>query len=392
MNTTSKSKNPLVRILGNKKTQPIAIPLFTILCSLIAASIIILLIGKNPISAFRSILEGAGVLPRPNYSGGKGMITDFMDTLNAMTPMLFAALAVTVASKVGMFNIGVSGQMLLSGFVATVVIGYSPLPSLLAKPLVLLIGIAVGGLAGALIGWLKERFNINEVVSSIMLNYIFMYVVSFFIKSNYQDITTRQSVAIEPAASLTLNGFVVGSYKINIPLCFLLALLVSIFLWFFIGKTVKGFELQAVGANPKAARYAGIPVGRNMIFAMTMSGALAGLAGVTYYMGYFSSIQPQVLTTVGFDSIAVSLLGNSNPIAVIFSSFLVTVLSQGSTRLQSVEKIPQEIAALITGLLLLFSACNAYIKYRVEKSERKASERAALLKRKAAALKEGDNQ
>lgn len=373
-----KTKNPIKFILGNKKLQPIAISLFTILCSLLAASVIILLIGKNPLAAFKAILEGAGLLPRANYSANKGMITDFMDLLDAMTPMLFASLSVTLASKAGLFNIGVSGQMLLSGFIASITVGYSSLSGAIAKPLALLIGIVVGALIGAFIGLLKERFNINEVVSAIMLNYSFMYIVSFFIKSNFVDPQTRQSKAISSAAQLTLSNAQIGSYKLRIPLCFLLAVVAAVLIWFFIGKTVKGFELKSVGLNSQASKYAGMRVGRNIILAMTLSGALAGLAGVTYYMGYFNSIETQKLTSVGFDSIAVSMLGNSHPIGVIFSSFLVTIFDRGSIRLQSIENIPQEIASLITGLLLLFSACNAFIKYLIERGRSKAQDKEKL--------------
>lgn len=122
-----------------------------------------------------------------------------------------------------------------------------------------------------------------------------------------------------------------------------------------------------VGANPNAAKYAGVHVGRNMIMAMMLSGCLAGLAGVTYYLGYFASIQPRVLADVGINSIAVALLGNSHPIGVIFSSFLISVIDQGSTYMSSQAGIRQEIASVIIGLILLFSACSAYLKYKVNR-------------------------
>ena len=182
-------KRPLRRIvlalLGDEKQQRFSIPIAAILLSLIFGAIVILLIGKNPLIAYKSLLQGAGLWPKANYAGGKGLITDFMSFLDAWTPMLFASLSVAVAAKAGLFNIGVSGQMLIAGFAATVLVGYSGLAAVLAKPLVLLIGMVVGALAGGFIGWLKHRFNINEVVTAIMLNYIIQYITSFFIFSSY---------------------------------------------------------------------------------------------------------------------------------------------------------------------------------------------------------------
>lgn len=367
MNSIPEQKrNPLVRVLSNKRWQFISIPVFSILCSLVAISVIILLIGKNPLTAFVSLLQGAGWVPKPNYSAGKGMLTDFMDMLDALTPMLFAALAVAVAFKAGLFNIGVSGQMLLGGFIATVTVGYSGLPAIIARPLVLLIGLVVGALAGALIGILKHRFNINEVVASIMLNYIFQYVISFFINTRYVDPVSRQSRIIKSTARLTLTDIQIGGLRMRMPICILLAVACAIILYIFIFKTKQGYELKAVGLNPLAANYAGINVGRRRVFAMTLSGALAGLAGVTYYLGYFNSIQPGVLSSLGFDSIAVSLLGNSHPLGIIASSLLITTLSRGAIYMSSTVGVRQEIASLITGMILLFSACGGYIRYRVE--------------------------
>lgn len=365
-----KSKNPFVIILGNKRWQFITIPLFSILCSLIAISIIVLIIGKNPLTVFSSLLQGAGILPRANYAKYQSILTTFMETLNAVTPMIFASLAVAIAFKAGLFNIGVSGQMLIAGFSATVLVGYSELPSIIAMPLCVIIGVVVGALAGGAIGLLKHRFNINEVVSSIMLNYIFSYTISYFINTKYVDPITRQSKNILPNARLSLMNVEVGDLKINFALCFLLAIACAIALYIFIAKTRRGYEVKAVGLNPKAAEYAGMRVGRTITFAMVLSGALSGLAGVTYYLGYYSSIRPNMLASLGFDSIAVSLLGNSHPIGIIFSSLLITVLDRGSTYMSSTVGVQQEVASLVTGMMLLFSACGAYIRDKVDYSNR----------------------
>ena len=361
--------NPFVRgvltTLGDERRQSISIPLFAILLSIVAGAIVVMCLGKNPLTAFLSFLQGSGIVPKPEYAAKKGILTDLMSMINMWTPMIFAALAVAVALKTGLFNIGVSGQMLFAGFIATVTVGYSNLPAAVALPLVLVIGLVCGGAVGALIGWLKHRFNINEVVTSIMLNYILQYVISFFINSYYTNPVSRQSQPVSAASRLTLVDVSAFGLKMDIPLGFLLTIPVAILVLFLLNKTRLGYELKIVGLNKRAAKYAGINVGKSVVTSMAISGALAGLAGVTLYMGYYNSIQPRVLTSVGFDSIAVCLLGNSHPIGILFSSLLITVISKGSNYMSSIMGIPQEIAQVITGLILLFSACGAYIRYRV---------------------------
>lgn len=361
-----------------KKTKlwnAVKIPLLAILCSLIVGGIIIAITGSNPFRAYYSLLQGCGLAPKRSYAAHKNILTDFMSYVNYFTPMIFAALAVAVALRAGLFNIGVSGQMLAAGFTATIIVGYSSLNSVLAKPLVILIGIAVGGLAGALIGVLKYRFNINEVVSSIMLNYIFQYVVSFFINTYYVDPVSRQSKEVSAASRLTLMDASLGNMKMDIPLGILLALLIVWAVWFLLEKTKTGYELKAVGFSRSAAKYAGIKVGKNMVLAMTISGALAGLAGVTYYLGYVGSIQPKVLISTGFDAIAVSLLGNNNPFGIVFSTMLITLIGKGSTYMKSTAGVDAEIASVITGIILLFSACNVYIKWKMESKKREKEEK-----------------
>ncbi|MBD5524163.1 MAG: ABC transporter permease [Lachnospiraceae bacterium] len=356
-----------LQTIGHEKRQQYMIPVFTIVLSLIFGLIVIALLGSNPFKAYYNLLQGSGLAPKASYAGHKGIITDFTSFLNALTPMLFAALAVLIALKAGLFNIGVSGQMLAAGFTATILIGYSDLPAVVAKPLTVLIGFAVGALAGALVGWFKHRFNINEVVSTIMFNYIFQYVVSFLINTFYVDPVSRQSKNVGAAGRLTLVDVVIGDYKMDIPLGILLAAVGIAVTAFLLNKTILGFEIKAVGSSIRAAEYAGIQVGRTRVLAMMLSGGFAGLAGVTYYMGYFASIQPKVLVSTGYDAIAVALLGNSSPIGIIFSSFLITVISKGSTYMNSASGVQAEIASAITGIILLFSACGAYVKYKVNR-------------------------
>lgn len=358
--------NIFLKIIGDEERQKITIPILLILLSLFVAGIIILILGKNPIGAYYNLLQGAGILPKASYAGYKSILTDFLTLLDHMTPLLFASLAVAVGLKGGLFNIGVSGQMLISGYFATIIIGYSGLNAYIAKPLVLIVGIIVGGIIGGLVGLLKHKFNINEVVSSIMFNYIIQYVLSFFIHSYYINPVSRQSENISPASRLTLQNIEFMDLKMDISIGFIIAIAVAIVLKYFLDKSRLGFEIKAVGSNPKASEYAGINVGRTMVLTMALSGALAGLAGVTYYLGYFSSIQPRVLPSMGFDAIAVALLGSANPVGIIASSFIISIIDKGSTYMSSIAGVRQEIASVITGLILLFSATTSYIQYKIK--------------------------
>lgn len=190
--------------MKNKKINiSVLVSVFAIFISLIAGAVIILLLGKNPLTAYQNLLQGSGILPKASYAGYKSMLTDFMSFLNALTPMIFASLSVAVALKAGLFNIGVAGQMLTAGFITSILVGYSPFQTPALKIIVLLMGILVGASVGAFIGWLKYRFNINEVVSTIMFNYIGMYVYSFFINTYYINPVSRQSNTVSKASRLT---------------------------------------------------------------------------------------------------------------------------------------------------------------------------------------------
>lgn len=367
-------KNRFLSLMGDARRQRTTIPILAVLLSLLAGALVFLILGRNPLTAYASFLQGSGLLPKANYGGKQNMLTDFMSFLNAWTPMLLASLAVAVAMRSGLFNIGVSGQMLFSGLIATVTVGYSPLPAVLAKPLVVVVCVITGALIASLIGFLKYKWNISEVVSSIMLNYIVQYGASFCIKGFFLNPTSRQSNPVSAASRLSLKGMEIGGLKMDIPLGIILAILAVFAVKFLFDKMKLGFEFRAIGANPKAAKYAGMNVGRNLVVTMALSGALAGLAGATYFLGYYDSMPPNALTSTGFDAVAVCVLGNSNPIGILLSSFFITAIDKGSTYMMSTVGVRQEIGSLIRGLILLFSACGAYFSYLIERSRQKAQE------------------
>lgn len=367
LNNKNIFKRAYVSFCGPGKHQVIRISLFCLFLSLLGGAILLLILGKNPLVAYKALLQGSGLLAKAKYPGRKSQLTDFLNLLNYSVPMIFASLSVAIALKCGLFNICVSGIMVLSGFMATILVGYSDISSVLAKILVILIGVGVGALMGALIGWLKYRFNMNEVVVAIMFNYIISYVASFFIQTQFVDPITRQSIEINQNARLTLVDVEIFSLRMNITTVFILALIVVFAIKFLLDKTRFGFELKAVGVNKKASRYCGIEVGKTLIKTMIISGALAGLAGVTYYLGSYASMQPRIVPSLGFDAIAVALLGNMAPVGCFFASILVMIFESGTAYLSSRLGVLREIAALITSILLLFSASSGYFKLMANK-------------------------
>jgi len=385
-----KKKNLFLARRLTGKTAALWVSALAILLMFATAGILLLLIGKNPLTALKSFLQGCGMVAKENYGGGSGMLTDLLDFLNYLAPMILASLAFITAFKAGLFNIGISGQMVLAGFTATVLAGYNKeLSAAAARPLVILIGLVVGGLTGALVGYLKYRFNIHEVVSTIMLNYIISYLTGFLINSNYVDMMTRSSKVCMPQARLTLTNVMIGDLKCKIPLALIIAILIAVLVSFLFRKTVFGFEIKAVGQNRRCSEYTGIRVNRTILLSMGISGAIAGLAGVAYYLGYTNSIVPKALPDMGYDSISVALLGSCAPVGSIFAAIVVSIFHQGANYMSSSLGVAKEIASLITGILLLFAACGNYMKYRAERRIQQAADSLTNASAPAPADREG---
>lgn len=361
------AKKNFIRFAKSNGSLSFWLPVVAILLSFLLGSIILACIGANPGRAIVSMFQGSGILPKARYGGGQSQFSDFMKLLNNATPLVFASLAVSVALSCGMFNIGISGVMVLSGFISTVAIGYSSLPHYVARPLVILLSLLVGVAAGGLVGFLKYKFNINEVVQAIMFNYTFMYTTNYFIYKFFLNPVTRSSNTISNVARLTLTNVKAGNVRIDVPLGFFLLIITAVLLYIFLNRTKDGFELRAVGLNAKCAEYAGISVKKNVILAMAISGGLAGMAGATYFLGSTNTIKPEVLPSTGFDAIAVCLLGGSNPIGIFLASLLISGVTTGGTYMQARAGVSTQVPSLIIGIMLTFAACTAFMKYYIQK-------------------------
>jgi simple sugar transport system permease protein len=354
------------------------LPILSIFTALLAGGIIIWLAGPKLDGdwlGLRFVLDGYAGL----FQGAFGTQKAIIGTLVRATPYIFAGLAVALAFRCGLFNIGAEGQLVL-GALCSAWVGFSlaGLPAVLHLPLTLLAGMAGGFLWGAVPGILKARTGAHEVITTIMLNYIAAQLAGYLLNGPWKDPNpnnvTAQTPRIDEAARLPdlLPGLHWGV---------VLAFVVALAVWYFLWKTTWGFEIRTVGANSSAAKYAGINVSRNIVLAMALSGMLAGLAGAVQVAGvnYRSTLGFNV--GYGFDSIAIALLGRNTPLGVVLSALLFGGLRNGATLMQFRTQISADIISVIQALILIFVAAEQIIRwlYRI-RVPRDVGEKATLSK------------
>lgn len=339
------------------------VSIIAIILGLAAGGILMLIIGANPFEGYMYLFQGA-----------LRNIERIGNTLATATPLIFAGLSVAFAFRTGLFNIGGSGQMLVGGLCATAV----ALTFDLSRPVLILAMVLAGILGGALWafipGLLKAKFNVHEVVSTIMMNWIaywtVYYVVPGYFKGEFLETESRK---LEDAQTLRvpfLTDMFQGSY-INMGIFF--AIITVIIIAFIINKTTLGFELKAVGFNRHAAEYAGMQVNRNIILSMLISGALAGLGGVALYTGNASSIQIGILPSQGYDGIAVALLGANTPVGSFFAAILFGILYSGTGFMNAMIEIPPELANTIIAIIIYFAATSILIERLINKFSKRRS-------------------
>ena len=338
--------------LEARKASPLLVSLSAVFLGIVAGCIFILCIGKNPFAGFERILFGA--LSNTRRIG---------NTLGMSTQLILIGLSVAFAFKTGLFNIGASGQMLIGGITGSILAFY--LPMSMPRPVYLFIVIvaamATGAFWGFLSGLLKARFNVHEVVSTIMLNWIAYWIVYDFIPRFIIDPTISvKSKPIETAHTLRADWITDITSFSTLNYGFFLAIIMCIVVWFILQKTTLGFNLKAVGSNRFCAEYAGIKVNRSIMISMAIAGALASLAGLTYYCGYSNIIEMGKMPNEGYDGIAVALLGNCSPIGIFFSAIFFGILKMGRGSLAATG-IPTEIADTIIATIIYFTATNVIL-------------------------------
>jgi simple sugar transport system permease protein len=333
-------------------------PLIAVVAAFIVGGILILLIGDNPIVAYQLLIGSA-----LSWPDGIGY------TLFHSTPLIFTGLAVLVGFRCGLFNIGAEGQLYIAAFAtAWVGITFATLSPWLLVPLGFAAAILMGAFWGAIPGVLKARFGSHEVINTIMLNFIAIALVSYFTQYHYKvpgDPILQTSMIGNGAHIARLGKFVPGlPERIPLNIAFLLALLSCLLVYLFLWRTKWGYEIRATGSNPSAAEYGGISIRKQIVLAMAVSGALAGMVGINEVMGYRYRYYDGFSDQYGFTGIAVALLGRNHPVGVILAALLFAVLQHGGIYVDGFsENVTKDIVQVLQGIIILFVAAEAFFKY-----------------------------
>ncbi len=344
-----------------------AVPLVvTVLSVLVGAAIIVfseLLVPGHPFDLGLPLVAYSALL-----SGAVGNPDAIVSTLVYSTPLVFGGLAVGFGFKAGLFNIGAQGQFLvgaLGAVMAGVALADAPAP--IAIPLAALAGIIAGGIWGFIPGFLKAVSGAHEVVSTIMLNYVAVQLLAALVSGPLKVPRSPSPVTFDVGNAAF--PIILGR---NGHLGIALALLAAIFVWWLLYRTTWGFEVRAVGANPDAARYAGMRPKLITIATMTFSGALAGLAGTSVLLGVTHSMTSSFGTTVGFDSIAVALLARSNPLVILPAALLFGGMRAGAGLMQIKAQIPVELVDVLQATILLFLVASPVLRRVLRTGGRRA--------------------
>ena len=320
-----------------------------IVLSLVLAALIMLLSGYNPISAYSAMLNGAF-----------GSANAVANTLAKSTPLILVGLACAFANKGGIFNIGGEGQLYMGAFVAAVVaLALQGMPRLVIIIVSILSGALAGGLVGAFNGFLKAKLKINEVIVAIMLNYICKFTTSHFVNGPLKEEGSQTAKTISIGEANYLTKLIP---KTQLTSAFLIALVLVVVTYFFFEKTRMGYNIRAVGQNPRAAQAAGIAMSRTVILTMGVSGALAGLAGATEVFGKMGRFIDMFSPGYGFTGIAVAVLGRNNPFAVLLSALLFGIIEAGSMKMSYVAGVSTSMINVMQGLVILFVATPALVR------------------------------
>jgi simple sugar transport system permease protein len=337
------------------------IPVLAVITALLIGALTMSIFGDDPVAAYTGLARGAFEWGRP-----------LAGTVRRMTPLVFTGLSVAVAFQGGLFNIGASGQFLM-GTIGAVAVGtnFEGLPALIHIPLALVAGIAAGMIWGAIPGILKVTTGAHEVIITIMLNYIAANFAGWTVYAGGSQGQTpgplwdptagavSETADIFQSAELPLIAGPAG-YRLHYGI--ILSLLVALLMWWLLYKTIIGFEIRTVGLNSKAARYAGIRVPQRVILAMVLAGGLAGLAGAVETLGHVHKYAPEFSGAAGFDGITVALLGQTHPLGVVLSAFLLGALDAGASRMQFDSGVAADVIQIIQALVLVFVAAPIIIR------------------------------
>ena len=340
------SRFRLNRLLGGDPVVALA-PLIAVLLALLVGAFIILALGKNPIEAYSAMLDGAF-----------GSQSALFRTLTRATPLLLVAIGISIAFRGGMINIGAEGQLFVGAIAATafsLALG-GVLPGWLVAILTMIVGALAGAAWGAVPGFLKARFDVNEILSTVMMNEIAVQLLIFLLSGPMIDPEqVRMGTRVPQSSALPEDvwlGRLAPPSQIHVGLFVAIgmAIVVYVLLW----RTTLGYRIRAVGQNREASRYAGISVPRYLALSLILSGALAGLAGAVEVMGVTHRMVEGFAVGYGCSGIVVALFGRLHPIGAIPSSILFGALLVGADKMQRTVQVPSATIIAIQGLIVIF--------------------------------------
>jgi simple sugar transport system permease protein len=317
-------------------------PIVALLIAALVGDVLILTFGQSPGEVYRLLLEGTW-----------GNAYGFGQVLYKATTLAFTGLAVALALRAGLFNIGAESQLAAGGFLAAVAGLALPagLPALLTLPLYVAVAMLGGAVVGAIPGLLKSRFGAHEVITTIMLNFIVLALLGYFVSAHLRVPETLHTPEIHGGALPRLSDAVAGFHGSAANAVIVLALAVAALIWWYLFRTRRGFELRAVGLQPAAAEYAGVSVGGVWWRAMAVSGAIAGIGGLNYVLGYKHYYEEGFASGAGFLGIAVALVGRSHPLGVVLAALLFATISQGGLAVNAL--VPKQFVEVLQAVVII---------------------------------------
>ena len=350
------------------RTSSFRITLLAILSAMVVGAFIIILSDINKlqngdiIGAIRTVGSAYWAL----VVGSFGSLRAISATINSATPLILCGISVAVAFKAGLFNIGATGQMLAGGM-AALWVGFSmDGPGLVQVPLAVLAGALGGAAYGAIPGILKARTGAHEVITTIMLNNMAGFLVLWLLKTNVFQRADRtdpiSKLVTAPGRLPRLFGFLENRPDLVAHAGFIVAILAVIVYWWFLNRSTSGFEFRAFGMNADAAQYAGMPTKRLTVMAMMFAGAFAGLAGSAEVLGTYGYGSQNFAGNIGFDAIAIALLGRSTPLGTLLAALLFGALQAGGRQMQANTDVPIDLIVVLRALIVMFIAAPLLIK------------------------------
>lgn len=320
-------------------------PVVAILIALLVGDILILSFGQSPAAVYRLLLSGTW-----GNAYGMGQV------LYKATMLMFTGLSVALALRAGLFNIGAESQLAAGGFAAALLGMTLPagIPALLVLPLFLIVAGLAGGVVGGIPGVLKSRFGAHEVITTIMLNFIVLALLNYLIAVHFKVHDTLHTAEIRSGALPRLADWFAAFHGSAANSVLLLALMIAALAWFFLFRTRAGFELRAVGLQPHAAEYGAIHVGRVWWSSMAIAGAVAGIGGLNYVLGYKRYYEEGFSAGAGFLGIAVALVGRSHPVGVVIAAILFATLSQGGLAVNAL--VPKQMMDVLQAVVIIAMA------------------------------------